>query len=324
LLPARYPYVYEFRLAIELDPGNTELRRELAYLLLRMGKQQEAEQEFKTVTELAPSDMLSAAQLGFFHLARKEVAHAMPLLERLLKGGDADLAARVRSTLGMPPVVTARNAPPAKVTMEARLLAERSFKAGYLKDAVDYLKLAHEADPVDFAVMLRMGWALNMLHRDREAMRWFNMARMSPDQGIAEEATRAYNNLRPTSARFRTTAWLYPFYSSRWKDVFSYAQIKTDMRAGQLPFRPYISMRFIGDTRRTTGGALPQYLSESAFILSLGVYSRYWHGLMPWGEAGSAISYLGKHEGAGHMVPDYRGGVAYGKGFGHLLGAETP
>ncbi len=34
LLPARYPYVYEFRGASELDPTNTELHRELAYLLL--------------------------------------------------------------------------------------------------------------------------------------------------------------------------------------------------------------------------------------------------------------------------------------------------
>jgi Tfp pilus assembly protein PilF len=42
LLPARYPYVYEFQKAIELDPGSVELRRELAYLLLEMGKKAEA------------------------------------------------------------------------------------------------------------------------------------------------------------------------------------------------------------------------------------------------------------------------------------------
>jgi Flp pilus assembly protein TadD len=37
LLPTRYPYVYEFQRALELDPKNYELRREFAYLRLQMG-----------------------------------------------------------------------------------------------------------------------------------------------------------------------------------------------------------------------------------------------------------------------------------------------
>ncbi len=46
LLPERYPYVSEFRAALQLDPDNIELRRELGYLLLRMESKQEAEGEF--------------------------------------------------------------------------------------------------------------------------------------------------------------------------------------------------------------------------------------------------------------------------------------
>ena len=72
LLPARYPYVPEFRRALELDPANVELRRELAYLLLRMDRQPEAEQEFRVLTETAPDDLLSATQLGFLLYARGE------------------------------------------------------------------------------------------------------------------------------------------------------------------------------------------------------------------------------------------------------------
>ncbi len=324
LLPTRYPYVYEFRRALELDPKNAELRRELAYLLLRMGKQQEAEQEFQYVTDNVPSDLFSAAQLGFLLFARKDIARAMPLFDRVLKGDDEILASRVRSALGMRPDMAGKRAPSKPETIEAKLLAERSYKAGYLKDALNYLKAAHDADPVDFTVMLRMAWTLNMLHNDEEAIRWFNMARRSPDPAIASEAGRAYQNLRPGLARFRTTAWLFPFYSSRWKDLFSYGQIKTDMRLGKLPFRPYISARFVGDTRRTTSEAAPQYLSESAIILALGMSTRYWHGLMGWGEAGTAISYLGRHDGKSAMVPDYRGGVAWARGFGRLLGSEKP
>src|SRR3984893_12579148 len=47
LLPDRYPFVAEFRGALELDPANAELRRELGYLLLRMDRQKDAEQEFR-------------------------------------------------------------------------------------------------------------------------------------------------------------------------------------------------------------------------------------------------------------------------------------
>jgi Flp pilus assembly protein TadD len=65
LLPARYPFVYEFRKALDVDPDNVELRRELAYLLLRMDRKSEAEQEFYFLVEKAPDDILSAAQLGF-------------------------------------------------------------------------------------------------------------------------------------------------------------------------------------------------------------------------------------------------------------------
>jgi len=65
LLPDRYPFVDEFRRALDLDPRNAELRRELGYLLLRMDREPDAEQEFRTLTATAPGDMLAATQLGF-------------------------------------------------------------------------------------------------------------------------------------------------------------------------------------------------------------------------------------------------------------------
>lgn len=325
LLPERYPYVYEFRKALEIDPKNTELRRELAYLLLSMGKQQEAELEFRKVTEQAPEDLLSSAQLGFLLLARKDRGNAMPLLERVIESGDAELARRVRAALGMRPVLAPRpEAPRTPATGEARLMAERSFQAGYLKDALKYLRAAHEDDPVDFSVMLKLGWTLNMLHNDDEAVRWFNLARRSPDPAIASEASKAYRNLRAGLSRVRTTVWLYPFYSSRWRDVFSYGQVKTEFRVGALPVRPYLSARFVGDTRGTTGEVLPQYLSESSFIFAFGLSTRYWRGLMGWAEAGTAVNYLYRRKDVGRATPDYRGGLSYGKGFGHLLGSEKP
>ena len=63
----------EFRRAIELDSSNIELRRDLAFLLLALDKQPEAERELRALLDLAPDDLLSCAQLGFLYLDRKSV-----------------------------------------------------------------------------------------------------------------------------------------------------------------------------------------------------------------------------------------------------------
>jgi tetratricopeptide (TPR) repeat protein len=319
LLPERYPYVVEFRRALELDPKHVELRRELAFLLLTMEKQSEAEREFRLILDQAPDDLLSCAQMGFLYLNRDEKSRAMPLLERVLKGADVALANRVRTALSLPLV----DAPEAAVSGDAKVMAERSLQSGYLKDALRYLQAAHKADPADGWVMLKLGTAYNILHLDNLATPWFRLARNSPDLSIAAEARKAYSNLHAASARFRTTLWLFPLFSTRWHDTFAYGQVKTDVKLGDLPFRPYVSMRFFGDTKLTTGGPAPQYLSESSVVAALGVASNSWRGLMAWGEVGSAISYLDRPH-VGRMTRDYRGGVSFGKGFGHLLSGEAP
>ncbi|HOQ45357.1 MAG TPA: tetratricopeptide repeat protein [Bryobacteraceae bacterium] len=320
MLPLRYPYVSEFRQALAFDPQNIELRRELGYLLLEMGWREEAEAEFKIITEQAPKDYLAAAQLGLLLLDRGDREAAVPLLQRALETTDEKLRKTVRTALGLPP----EPPPPRREPQPGpREMGERSFRAGYLKDALKYYSAALEADPVDFPVMMRLGQVHNLLRQDEHAIHWFDLARQSPDPALAAEARKAYRNLRPGLARFRTTAWLFPFYSTRWKDVFSYGQVKTDLRLGKLPFRPYVSLRFIGDTRGTTGGALPQYLSESSFILGAGIATASFHGASLWAEAGQAISYLGGRS-EGRMLPDYRGGIAFSRAKGQLLGGEAP
>jgi Flp pilus assembly protein TadD len=326
LLEPRYPYVPEFRAALALDPGNTELRRELAYLLLEMGQKAEAEREFRTVADQAPADLLAAAQLGFLLLERNDRPGALASFDRVLKSDDDELIAKVRAALRLPAELRRRRRAAADPSpdggISAKEMGERSFKAGYLNDALRYFQAAHEADPSDFAVMLRLGWTYNLLRQDEQAVRWFELARRSPDPDIAADASRAYRGLRPEFASWRLTAWAFPFYSSRWHDLFSYGQVKADLRLGDLPFRPYLSLRFIGDTRGTTGEALPQYLSESSLLVALGVATRYWHGAMAWAEAGSAIRYTGANT-RGRAVSDYRGGVAFARGKGHLLGDEA-
>jgi len=327
LLPDRYPYVYEFRAAIALDPVNTELRRELAYLHLEMGEKPQAETEFQTIVKESPDDLLSSAQLGFLLLQRRDVDNANPLLRKVLDSGTEDeLADRVRLALGMPKSLRRREEAPSNksLTEEARDMAEKSYRAGYLKDALKYLTIAHEQDPLDFNIMLRLGQTHNMLRDDRRALDWFRLARNSQDPSIRSEAQRAYDNLNPQFTRTRTTFWMLPFYSSRWRDGFSYAQVKTELRIDAFRLRPYLSMRFVGDARGgvNQGYPYPQYLSETAFILGGGVATPVYKGMMGWAEAGMALSYLRRTDQTSRGRPDYRGGISFGRAYGHLLGGE--
>ena len=331
LLPARYPYPYEFEKALELDASNFELRREYAYLLLQVEKQPEAEKQFLMLHQAVPDDLLTTAQLGFLRLNRGDREGALPLLEQVLKGNDPVLADRVREALKLPRTgasnaATSRETAAQPASGEAKAMAEKSMKAGYMNDALKYLTLAHNQDPQDFGVMLKLGWLYNMLHDDHEAIKWFDEASKSPDVSISQEASQAYHNLAPQFALFRTTAWMFPMFSTRWHDAFGYGQVKTEIKLGKLPIHPYLSTRFIGDVRggiwSPQSSVPPQYLSESSFIFGVGVATSPIHGATGWFEAGAAVKYLTTRNDIGAAIPDYRGGVSYAKGFGHLLNSS--
>jgi tetratricopeptide (TPR) repeat protein len=307
LLPVRYPYVAEFQRALALDPGNTSLRRELAYLLLQMDLEERAVEQFQALASADPNDMLSATQLAFLLHARGDSAAAQPLFDRVLAGQDHELANRVRAVLRMEqePAASGQEKPAA---VDAREMAERSVKAGFLKDALRYFQMAHQADPFDTEIILRLAWTFNMLQRDVEAIQWFGFARRSSDPRIAKEAEQAWRNLRRGSAPFQTSFWMAPMYSTRWRDLFGYSQVRTEWRA-HLPVQPFISLRFVGDQRREIrdpAAALPpRQLSESSVIPAVGVHTPVWHGVTLWAEAGIAAGYL-----SGHFLPDFRGGVS--------------
>ena len=137
--------------------------------------------------------------------------------------------------------------------------------------------------------------------------------------------SKAYHNLAPrVRACFEPPPGSFRSISTRWHDVFGYGQVKTELKLGHLPIRPYLSMRFVGDTRGTIG--LDNQQSDSAisfgklFHLRRSASPRF-PGMasMGWFEAGEAVKYLTNRNDVGAMIPDYRGGVAYAKGFGHLM-----
>jgi tetratricopeptide (TPR) repeat protein len=313
-LPRRAPFANEYRRGLELDPAHTGLRRDLAFLWLAVNRKDDAIPELEIVVRQDPNDMLAAAQLGFLYLDRKQPDRAVPLLERVAQGSDAELAQRARQALGK------------KQTSQAtphKALGEKSLAASYLKDALREFQIAHEIDPDDYEVALKLGVVHNILREDREALKWFARAMRSPDAAVAAEARRSYRNLAPQLRRFQTSIWTLPFYSTRYHDTFHYAQLKTELRLGSLPVRPYVSLRLSGDWKRKTAGPLPQFLSESSLIASVGARTLAWRGLTAWAEAGQAASYLSRPPpGTPRFGPDYRGGIAWFRNLGASLGGD--
>jgi tetratricopeptide (TPR) repeat protein len=299
--PSRYPYPYEFVNAIRLDPRNVALRRELAYLYLAMNRQPDAVAQFQEIIAINPKDPQATAQLaatlGFKNRREPAPAH--------------------------------NSAVPTNAAVDPKTMGLKSLASGYVKDAIRYLRQAHEADPNDALVMLKLGWAYNMAKQDSAAIQWFNRARESNDPSIAAEASKAYHNLE-SGGQPLLTMWALPMYSSRWNDVFTYGQIKRVIplpwRKANRTFSLYLSTRFIGDVRGGAaegGGIAPQYLSESSVILGAGIASRTWHHLTAWAEAGESMNYLPSRTDEGIAIPDYRGGLNFAKGFGHILGANS-
>jgi tetratricopeptide (TPR) repeat protein len=72
----------------------------------------------------------------------------------------------------------------------AKELGIRSLDKAYLGDALKYLHIAHENAPEDYEVMLKLGWAYNIVKDDQEALRWFDQARQSPDPAVSSQALR--------------------------------------------------------------------------------------------------------------------------------------
>lgn len=295
LLGSRYPYVYEFQNAIALDPANIALRRELAYLYLAIQKPAEAIREFQEVLRIAPGDKLALAQLQALQSPQKDPA---------------------------PPAPANRS----DIKLDPKAMGLKSLAAGYLNDAIRYLRIAHEDDPNDPEVMLQLGWTYNAAKNDAEALHWFDAARQSTNRDIAAQANKAWHNLVGSSPA-QTSMWLLPMYSTRWNDNFVYGQVKRNLPIpGKLPVHFYLSTRFVGDVRGQVAldHLAPQYLSENAIIVGTGVATPQWHHLLGWAEAGISMSYLpGRHD-VGTAVPDYRGGLNFAKGFGHLLGSSHP
>ncbi|HLH43499.1 MAG TPA: tetratricopeptide repeat protein [Bryobacteraceae bacterium] len=350
--------------AAALDPGNFSAHEELARLAEQRDDLALASEHFETAWRLRPDRRDLLLDLGRVWKGMGRQEDSVAALIAAWRGASARVSEQAREllpdrypylsefehALALDPANTqlqkdvdyfrnvssgkpaeAAAAPALRTRQESAPLAPnakelgiKSLDKGYLGDALKYLHIAHEDDPQDYEVMLKLGWAYNIVKDDQDALRWFDQARQSPDPAVSAEASQAYRNLLPGLKRFSTTLWTYPIYSTRWRDAFGYAQIKTETRLAFLPLRPYVSLRLVGDLRGSVQTAFgPQFLSDRSAIAAAGLATVPFHNLTGWFEAGESIFFRQTPQDRSRMKPDYRGGVSYGAGFGHLLASGS-
>ncbi len=316
----------QWRQAAEEHPESDSVHAELARLAEEHDEPAVAMEAYRRAWQAKPSRREYLLDIGRAAAAAGLAEESAGALTAALRSDDARTAEKAREALGEADITPAiereaRRYEPSRALLTARTskelsafeMGERSYDRGYLKDARRYYQSALESDPTHARARLRLGWVHNLLGEDALAYQQFGQARRSRDPAVAEEAGRAWRNLREQQAPLRPTLWILPMFSSRWRSAFAYGQAKIEMNRPGWWVRPYVSLRFAGDTGARQA---PAPLSERALTPALGVTSRLWNGLVGWAEMGTN---LGHTRGA-----DRRAGVSFTRGIGHLMGAETP
>ncbi len=295
--PERYPYGPEFEKALELESWQTGIRKELAFLYLKLGQPSKGTALLERVVRETPEDSESVAQL--------RALAAPPVV--------APVAAPVVAPLVAPVVAPESNDSAAR----HRELGYASLKKSYLADAAREFESAVRLDLSDDQSRLQLGYIYNMLHDDATALTWFRRAGASRSAKVAAQARQAIRNLQ--GPRFTTTVWALPLVSSRWDTAFGYGQIKTEWNAKKLPFRPYVSLRFEGDSTTRTGGTNPEVLSSDGVTAAVGAIRAVNQSMWLWAEGGESYSAV-----THRTQPDYRGGLAFARVWGAKLFNDEP
>jgi tetratricopeptide (TPR) repeat protein len=311
----RYPYGPEFEKALELEPWQTAIRKELAYFYLTVDRKDRAVPLLERVVRESPQDTQSVAQLKM--LTQADQAPTTPT-NKSVAAGQAIARAYFEAISPGPETPPAPGPVPSEDTAQHhKELGYASLQKSYLADAAREFETASHLDPRDDQAILQLGYIYNMLHQDPTAVGWFKRALRSRDAKVSSQARQAIHNLE--TPRFTTTIWALPLVSSRWDTAFGYGQIKTEWNTKKLRFRPYVSLRFEGDSTTRTGGTNPVVLSSDGVTAAVGVIRPLNNYTWLWGEAGESYSAV-----THRTQPDYRGGVAYAKVWGaKLFGNET-
>jgi Tfp pilus assembly protein PilF len=301
-----------FLKALEGDPDNISLRKDLAYTYVQQGSLLSAAGQFEIVLKAHPDDFGTALELGFLYnrmgrndLAKKDFALAV-------KSPDPDISSRAVKALE-----NIRGDELWKLRDQGyRLLSE-----GRRPEAIRAFEEAYGQNPQDYASAMQLGYLYQAEGQNENARRMFRSATNSPDPQVASQALAALRSINGVQGLWFSSLYFAPFYTSRFGDEINSLNGKLGLRPTRY-FQPYIGLRLNRDTRSQTG-RLPIIFEDDAAVFSFGIQSQpFGPNSAIYAEAGTAVSLLSQPPG-GRAIPDYRVGIDWFHPWGLSLGQAS-
>ncbi|HXH49482.1 MAG TPA: tetratricopeptide repeat protein [Terriglobia bacterium] len=294
--------IREFQKALASDPSNAEWRTDLAYTEQAAGSPKDAAKEFEAVYRDHPEQLKIALELGYLYLQFNDNPAAKKYFAAAQSSVDPEISQPARQALE---------------DLRASELEAQKQKAydlleqGHREEALSLFEQAHIADPGDSAVTLQLGYIYQETGKLAKAREMFEAERLNQDLRVSGQAIAALKEVRQQSAWWFASAYVAPFYESRFANQINPINFKIGLRASPY-LQPYLGMRFTRDIRSTTG-TLPVIYSDNSDVFSVGLQSPILgHGTSLYAEAGTAVS-LESRPLQGRAVPDYRAGFIWYK-----------
>jgi tetratricopeptide (TPR) repeat protein len=282
------------------------------YALEKLGKLDEAAQQFRTVAE-RPGELQAQARIALEAVSAQQISKAAREEAQRLLRRDAFLNrgyARLREGNRAAALEEFRQAQALDPTNTAirKQIGYLALQEGDLPVAVESFEAARQQEPNDLGVALQLGYLYERLNRPQDAESAFLAAGASDEESTRRSARSALKNLRDTRLRhFYFDVYAGPLYSARFSNgIFDVV--------GRLHWRPkpsvpasfYLNGRVTHDSR-SRGGNLPAVFSDNVGLLGAGVAleARRWH-VSLLAEASLAFNLTQTAQRNREIEPDYR------------------
>jgi tetratricopeptide (TPR) repeat protein len=294
--------IHEFQKALASDPSNADWRADLAYAELAAGSPKDAARDFETVYRDHPEELKIALELGYLYLQLNDNPAAKKYFSAAQSSVDPEISQPARQAM--------------QDLRDSELQARKQkaydlLDQGHREEALSLFEQAHIADPADSAVTLQLGYLYQDTGKMAKAREMFETERNNQDPKVSGQATAALKEVRRESAWWFASAYVAPFYESRFANQVNPIEFKVGLRLNRY-VQPYLGMRFSRDIQ-STSGTLPVIYSDNSNVFSVGLQSPILgHGTNLYAEAGTAVSLEGQPV-QGRAVPDYRAGIIWYK-----------
>ncbi len=294
-----------FLKALEADPGNTPLRKDLAYVYVQQGSWLSAAGQFETIYRAHPEDLATALELGFLYNRMKRDGLSAEYFKAATQSQDPKISESACHALKNLRDDTIRT----RKEQGYELLRQNRRS-----EAILVFEEVYRQDPHDYSTVMQLGYLYDAEGHKKQAERMFRAAADSSNLQLAEQGRSALRAMHGIESAWFGSLYFAPFYTSRFGNEINSLNAKLGLLPSQY-FQPYIGLRLTRDTRSQTG-RLPVIFSDNTAVVSLGVQSRpFGRTAVVYAEAGTALSLLGDPQ-HGRAIPDYRAGVSWFKPWG--------